>query len=233
MYVLLKELFDSWGPVKCTVTKQPLFSQETWKKAFAVLHDVQKGWISDPSSIPVYTLKGTDKHGLKLYHCIRGTNSVEGAVHNPIRRNFASLNASPELADELIADFRHRHNTDCGTMNRTGKHYGGHYDPWLDHEISNLRSDISWVQKPVTLSWCIIQDTDPMEFAQTQEKFGITSIPPMIRMANDFLGPEISLNPLTTSNNNSIYLTNLHLSKLRKEMMSMSFWLKHKVLNML
>ena len=85
LYVLLKELFDCWGPIKCTVTKQPLFSHVTWKKANAVLHDVKKGWISDPGSIPVYTLKGIDKKGLKLYHCIRGTNSVEGAVHNPIR----------------------------------------------------------------------------------------------------------------------------------------------------
>ena len=58
----------------------------------------------------VYMKIGVDRDGLNLYHCIRGTNSVEGAVHNPIRRNFAALHASPALADALIADFRHRHN---------------------------------------------------------------------------------------------------------------------------
>lgn len=214
LYILLKELFDSWGPVKCTITKQTLFSHETWKKANGVLHDVQKGWISDPSSIPVYTVKGMDKNGLKLYHCIRGTNSVEGAIHNPIRRNFASLNASPALADALISDFRHRHNTDCGTMNKIGKSYGGHYDPWLDHEIYKLRADISWTQKPATLPWCIIQETDPMAFVQTQEQFGITCIPPIIRIANDFLGPEISLDSVSVTSNYIVHLTNLHLSKL-------------------
>src|SRR6266446_6024563 len=109
--LVLTEFFKSWGHIKCSVTGQKLFSAETWKKTQGVLHDVRKGWLSDPGSISVYTQEGIDKDGLLLYHCIRGTNSVEGAIHNPIRRNFASLNASPELADALIADFHHRHNT--------------------------------------------------------------------------------------------------------------------------
>ena len=162
----------------------------------------------------MYTIKGIDKKGLKLYHCIRGTNSVEGAIHNPIRRNFSSLNASPELADALISDFRHRHNTDCGTMNKTGKPYRGHYDPWLDHEIYELRANIAWRQMPATLPWCIIQETDPMAFVQTQEQFGITCIPPIIWIANDFLGPEISLDSVSVTSNYIVHLTNLHLSKL-------------------
>ena len=103
----MTEFFNCWGKIKCSVTGQLLFSAETWKKTEAVLHDVCKGWLSDPTSIPVYTREGTDKNGLPLYHCIHGTNSVEGTIHNPIRRNFASLNASPELADALIADFQH------------------------------------------------------------------------------------------------------------------------------
>src|ERR1700683_4776665 len=52
-------------------------------KAKGVLHDVWKGWISDPAGIPLYTIRFHDKHGLPVYHCIQGTNSVEGAVHNP------------------------------------------------------------------------------------------------------------------------------------------------------
>jgi hypothetical protein len=120
------------------VTQQKLFSAETWKKTQGVLHDVKKGWLSDPGSISVYVQEGRDKDGLLLYHCIQGTNSVEGAIHNPIRRNFASLNASPELADALIADFRHRHNTDAGSFHKAGVQYAGHYDPWLDHEILKL-----------------------------------------------------------------------------------------------
>jgi hypothetical protein len=42
LYHLLNELFKCWGPVKCTVTGQALFSEETWKKAKGILYDVQK-----------------------------------------------------------------------------------------------------------------------------------------------------------------------------------------------
>ena len=144
MILVLTEFFNCWGKIKCPITGQQLFNAETWKKTQGVLHDVCKGWLSDPSSIPVYTQEGTDKSGLPLYHYICGTNSVEGAIHNPICRNFASLNASPELADALIADFRHRYNTDSGSIHKAGFQYQGHYDPWLDHEIYKLRGDILW-----------------------------------------------------------------------------------------
>lgn len=204
LVLVLREFFDSWGKIKCSITGQPLFSAETWKKAKAVLHDVRKGWLSDPSSIPVYTREGTDKNGLPLYHCIRGTNSVEGAIHNPIRRNFASLNASPELADALIADFRHRHNTDSGSFHKLGIQYSGHYDPWIDHEIYQLREDILWTKMPMTQKDRAPQDTDPLNFAPTKEKFGITAIPPMARLANEFFAapllPDVNLSVIEHSN---------------------------------
>jgi hypothetical protein len=107
LYHILTEFFDCWGVAKCSMTGNALFDAETWQKAKRVLHDVKKGWVSDPHDIPLYTYESQDKHGLVIYHCIRGTNSVEGSVHNPIWHNFASLNASPELADALIADFCH------------------------------------------------------------------------------------------------------------------------------
>ena len=184
--LVLTEFFNSWGYIKCSVTHQPLFSAETWKKTQGVLHDVKKGWLSDPGSISVYVKEGIDKNGLPLYRCICGTNSVEGAIHNPIRRNFASLNASPELADALIADFRHRHNTDTGSFHKIGVRYVGHYDPWLDHEISKLRADIAWTVTPIISPSRLLQDTDPLDFAPTTERFGIAAIPPMTRIANEF-----------------------------------------------
>ena len=150
LFELLNELFKLWGHIKCTITGQTLFSNDTWKKSQGVLHDVRMGWLSDPIGIPLYTIRFTDKHGLPVYHCIRGTNSVEGAVHNPIRRNFAALNASVELADSAVADFRHRHNLDVGTLHKTGREYLGHYDPWLEHEISEKCADIPWAKPPFT-----------------------------------------------------------------------------------
>jgi len=43
LYQVVKELFDCWGSVVCTVTKQPQFSEESSKKARGTLHDIQKG----------------------------------------------------------------------------------------------------------------------------------------------------------------------------------------------
>ena len=91
----------------CTVTKQPLFSEESWKKARGILDDIQKGWVSDPLNIPIYVHLGTDKHGLNKYCTLRGTNNVEG-FHKPIRTNFASLNASPILADCVSTQIQYR-----------------------------------------------------------------------------------------------------------------------------
>lgn len=211
---LLGELFECWGPVKCTITGQPLFSSDTWKKSEGVLHDVRKGWISDPVGIPLYNIRFTDKNGLPVYHCIRGTNSVEGAVHNPIRRNFASLNASVELADSLIADFRHRHNLDVGTQHRTGKDYTGHYDPWLEHEIAERQADINWAEPPLTIS-VSMHDIDPFAFPPTLEQFGITCIPGVMRLDYDFNGPApISSQDLSLSLMH-VYPSKLHLAKLK------------------
>jgi hypothetical protein len=106
-----------------------------WIRQYIPNKDILYNLLSEPSNIPLYTLKGRDKNGLPIYHCIRGTNSVKGSVHNPIRRKFAFLNASPELADALIADFRHRHNYDTGSMHRLEKKYLGHYDSWINHDI--------------------------------------------------------------------------------------------------
>ena len=219
LHPILEEFFNAWGPAKCSFRKFPLFDEESWKKANCILHDVKRGWISDPPGIPLYTLLGYDQNGLAVYHCLRGTNSVEGGVHNPIWRNFASLNASVELADALIADFRHRHNLDVGVFHKTGAKYCGHYDPWLDHQIAELRSDISWSKKPVDNYG--LQETDPLQFAQTDEKFGIVDIPPMLRVQNNFSGPEIITpdeeieNPGFQPSLSHVYPMKLHLSHLK------------------
>jgi hypothetical protein len=214
LYTLLKEFFGCWGPVKCTVTGQPLFTEETWKKAQGVLHDVKKGWISDPAGIPLYTIACHDKHGLPIYHCIRGTNSVEGSVHNPIHRNFGALNASVELADCLVADFRHRHNVDVGMIHKSGTKHLGHYDPWIDHEITKMRADVNWTKKPVA-GPTAQPETDPLAFPPTQEQFGITCIPGKVRLDCDFNGPVMMPVQDTSLSVSHIYPMKLYLSKLK------------------
>ena len=98
------------------------------------------------------------------------------------------MNASVELADSLIADFRHRHNLDVGTLHKTGAKYQGHYDSWLSNQIFELRQDIVWSEKPPGDRGP--QDIAPLQFAQTVEQFGIVNIPPMTRIQHNFAGPE-------------------------------------------
>ena len=175
------------------------------------------GWVSDPVGIPLYTVLCYDKWGLAIYHCICSTNSIEGVVHNPIRRSFAVMNASVELEDCLIADFRHHHNLDVGTLNETGAEYLGHYDPWLDHDITKLRADINWKCKPAI---CLAgQDTDPLDFPQTEEQFGITCIPSTTCLQCEFNGSAVisssdGLQDFSPSIS-CIYPLQLHLSKLK------------------
>lgn len=109
---VLDELFQSWGHALCSRTGLPLFNKVTWKKAEGILESVRRGWVSDPPGISLYVKIRTDVEGLPVYRCLRGTNSVEGGVHMVLMRIFGSLNASVELADSAVADWRHRHNTD-------------------------------------------------------------------------------------------------------------------------
>lgn len=108
----LKALFDSWADVKCS--KDPkrgvLFNQDARKEAALILKVAQLGLISDPPGISLYFKIGVDPNGLTVYRCIRGTNSLEGGIHMPLRRTFGSLRASPELGDALLANIRHRRN---------------------------------------------------------------------------------------------------------------------------
>ena len=110
----------------------------------------------------------------------------------------------------MIADFRHRHNTDSGSFHKTGIRYSGHYDPWLDHEIYQLREDIHWIKMPVTRKDRVLQDTDPLNFALTKEKFGVTAIPPMARLANEFFSASLSdIDISVNEHSNKLWLSKL------------------------
>lgn len=112
MYVALAELFRDWGGLKCSRTGARLFTKATEKKAEGVLETVARGWVSDPPETLLYVIMQVDNEGLPVYRCLRGTNSVEGGVHMVLMQTFGPLSASPELSDCLLADNRHRHNSD-------------------------------------------------------------------------------------------------------------------------
>ncbi|KAF8076563.1 hypothetical protein FPV67DRAFT_1559024 [Lyophyllum atratum] len=140
----LKKLFDGWSGVKCSVDPQRgvLFSEAATKQSAAIIRVAEQGLLSDPPGFPLYRAIGTDPDGLTVYRCLRGTNSIEGGIHMPLRRTFGSLRASPELADSLLANIRHRRNATVGWFNRTGKRYRNHFDTWRTDEIVELATQL-------------------------------------------------------------------------------------------
>lgn len=88
-----------------------MFTPDNWRCAEHILEEIRLGHVSDlKNGPPLYIKKGLDRNGLMKYHCIRGTNSVEGAVHMMnIVRKFSSYNAGPRLANSVLADYRLYH----------------------------------------------------------------------------------------------------------------------------
>jgi hypothetical protein len=104
------KVLQFYGPLKDAVTGQPLFNDASWEKAKNVIENVRIGFYSDPPGIDLYTIRGTDSDGLTLYRCLRGTNNVEGGIHQNIVKRFGSYNASPRFAINLLRDYCLGHN---------------------------------------------------------------------------------------------------------------------------
>jgi len=103
-----------------------------------------------------------------------------------------------------------------GAINGEGKKYLGHYDPWLDHQKSELQAKIKWKKHPKLGQ--LFNESDPLSFVQTHEQFGITRIPDILRIKCNFDG-QVVHDPRTTSEEQisitSIYPVKLHLASLR------------------
>ena len=86
LYKLVYTVFKTYGPLKDTITGQPLFTPNAWKNAKNVLKLIEAGYMSDPPGVSLYYDVGLDckENGLTVWRCIRGTNFTEGGVHHSI-----------------------------------------------------------------------------------------------------------------------------------------------------
>lgn len=110
----VSEVLRTYGPLKDSKTGQPLFNDNAWEIAKNVLENIRRGFYSDPPGIPLYFTQGRDKYGLLRYKCHRGTNTIEGGVHQNIIRWFGKFNAAPDFAVELLRDYVLYHNLKVG-----------------------------------------------------------------------------------------------------------------------
>lgn len=109
--------------VCCVVaTSKALFDKNNWKKAKACLRCIKKGCLSDIPGFAYYTeASAPDADGLPIYTCCRGTNDCEN-VHQKLMIMLGCTVCGPQLADYLMADWRHHHNI------RMGQLHEGHPD---------------------------------------------------------------------------------------------------------
>lgn len=107
---LVEKIFTLFGPMICAKSKKPLFSDDAHQKAKNVLQDISQGFVSDPVDIPLYYKVKKDQNGLMKFRCIRGTNLLEGGLHQKLIAKFSSYQASVPFASSLMREYVLRHN---------------------------------------------------------------------------------------------------------------------------
>ncbi|KAG8932761.1 hypothetical protein FRC00_014144 [Tulasnella sp. 408] len=176
----VQKVFTTYGPLKDAKTGLPLFNSAAWNAAKNALKLIKNGYLSDPPGIPLYYVVGLDKKmdNLPMYRCIRGTNFVEGGVHQNIRRRLPLFGASPRHTVTRLIDYILKHNLVVGTYNRTGKHYIGHFDIWLLNDLQAAMFKVQeWVQgSPLLTGW-----VNGTLYIPTAERFGILPLPPDVQ----------------------------------------------------
>ncbi|KAI0704374.1 hypothetical protein BC835DRAFT_1317043 [Cytidiella melzeri] len=182
LFQRVSEVFKTYGPLKDAKTGKPLFKgEDQWQQARNILENIRMGLYSDPPDISLYTVRGQDKDGLTVYRCMRGTNSVEGGIHQNIIRYFGAFNASPRLSVNLIRDYCLMHNLRVGTLNRTGKPYRGSFDIWTRNRLAQLADVTRVAFAPETVEKSVIGWVNGRDYASSNEVFGILPLPPSTR----------------------------------------------------
>ena len=174
LYYRVRSVYSVFGGLKDGTT--PLFNAHAWKKAANVLKEIEDGLISDPPGIQLYTYRQKegnllrDKYGNALIECSRGTCSVEG-FHRTLSRTFRGWTFGVRMADCLLMERVHRHNTGISRRKRHLYPNVGHYDSWLIDILIRLVEENHNVR--LFPGW-----TEAGAFAETEEAFGTVPLQP-------------------------------------------------------
>jgi hypothetical protein len=106
-----KEVFQAYGPRKCSKTGLPLFNKTVWKQVAAQYKALKNGLYSDPPDVQLYREMGIHKTwGVPMYHTGRGTNSNEGTGHSSLVHTFNSFNCGPMFFCSILWQYAIRGN---------------------------------------------------------------------------------------------------------------------------
>ncbi|SPQ94150.1 unnamed protein product (mitochondrion) [Plasmodiophora brassicae] len=139
----VQAVVDAYRSAKDPMTNDPLLTEAGLKKIEAMRVHVRKGCLSDPPGFQFYTEIAVDELGLPVYHCSRGTNSLEGGYHRDLYRSMGSFGASLELADAILAEKRHRQLMRASVRHRADVPFFGHYDVWNIERVQELALSVS------------------------------------------------------------------------------------------
>ncbi|KAG1737730.1 hypothetical protein EDB19DRAFT_1829328 [Suillus lakei] len=168
------DIIRTYGPIKDATMGQPLFNDHAWEIAKHIMENVQLGYYLDPADVDLYFEIRKDQHGLMLYRCCRGTNSVEGGVHQNLIQCYTSFNTLPHHAINVLLNYTVCHNMmlQVGNMNHTGKAYVGHFNVPLKNHISRLLTLTMDALVPASSNfWCGWVNGNDYEL--THETFGM------------------------------------------------------------
>ncbi|XXQ37259.1 SANT domain-containing protein [Plasmodiophora brassicae] len=162
----VQAVVDAYRSAKDPMTNEPLLTEAGLKKIEAMRVHVRKGCLSDPPGFQFYTEVAVDELGLPVYHCSRGTNSLEGGYHRDLYRSMGSFGASLELADAILAEKRHRQLMRASVRHRADVPFFGHYDVWNIELVQELALSVS--------SRLVYENWHPLKsFSATGEQFGL------------------------------------------------------------
>ncbi|KAJ3558593.1 hypothetical protein NP233_g11480 [Leucocoprinus birnbaumii] len=80
LYTVVREVFDTYGPLKDAKTGQPLFGDANWQAARNILTLIQNGYVSDPPGVSLYAQIGVD---IKMVVFL-STDACEGQMQSRV-----------------------------------------------------------------------------------------------------------------------------------------------------
>lgn len=112
--VRLREFWDKWRDATDDTSGprhgRKLFEGEGEKTFNNIIKLVQDDLVSDPPGVTLFEARGTDKYGLTLWRCFRGTNNCE-SFNNKINEGLNVVeNCTLEFADETLSCLIFEHN---------------------------------------------------------------------------------------------------------------------------